>query len=164
MKTLYLVRHAKSSWANANTGDFDRPLNERGLKSATLMAALLKEKKVLPEMIVTSPANRAITTADIFCDTLEFPKVLIQRRIEIYEGGTGNLLNIVQQLPDSGKTVMLFGHNPTITEFSNLLSGHHIDSMVTCSVARIDMAVESWKDAAKNTGKLVWYEFPKKHD
>jgi len=163
MKTLYLVRHAKSSWANAETGDFDRPLNERGLKSAPLMATLLKEKKVIPELIVTSPANRAVTTAEIFCEILGYPKELIQQRIEIYEGGTGNLLNIVQQLPDSSKTVMLFGHNPTITEFSNLLSGNHIDSMVTCGVARIDMSVESWRDAACKTGKFVWYEFPKKH-
>jgi len=163
MKTLYLVRHAKSSWANAETGDFDRPLNERGLKSAPLMATLLKEKKVIPELIVTSPANRAVTTAEIFCEILGYPKELIQQRIEIYEGGTGNLLNIVQQLPDSSKTVMLFGHNPTMTEFSNLLSGNHIDSMVTCGVARIDMSVESWRDAARKTGKFVWYEFPKKH-
>ena len=164
MKTLYLVRHAKSSWANAQTGDFDRPLNERGLQSAPLMAALLKEKKVIPELIITSPANRALTTAEIFCDILEYPKELIQQRVEIYEGGTGNLLNIVQQLPDSSKTVLLFGHNPTMTDFSNLLTGNHIDNMVTCGVVRIDMAVKSWKDAARHTGKLVWYKFPGKEN
>jgi len=162
MKTLYLIRHAKSDWKNAQTGDFDRPLNERGLKSAPLMATLLNEKKVTPELVITSPANRALTTAELFCEILGYPKELIQQRIEIYEGGAGNLLKIVQQLPDSKNTVMLFGHNPTMTEFSTLLSGNQIDSMVTCAVVRIDMDIESWKDAARNTGKLIWYEFPKK--
>ena len=162
MKTLYLVRHAKSDWKNPHCGDFDRPLNERGLKSAPFIAGLLKEKKVHPELVMASPANRALTTAEIFCEILGYPKELIQQRIEIYEDGAGNLLKIVQHLPDSSNTVMLFGHNPTMTEFSTLLSGKLIDSMKTCSVNCIAMDIESWKDAASNTGKLVWHEVPGK--
>ena len=72
MKTLYLVRHAKSDWGNAHTGDFQRTLNHRGLKAAPYMAALLKEKKVFPELVISSPANRALTTAEFFCEILGY--------------------------------------------------------------------------------------------
>ena len=113
MKTLYLVRHAKSDWGNAHTGDFQRTLNHRGLKAAPYMAALLKEKKVFPELVISSPANRALTTAEFFCEILGYPKELIQQRMEIYEGGAGQLLKIVQQINDNCKTALLFGHNPT---------------------------------------------------
>jgi phosphohistidine phosphatase len=162
MKTIYLVRHAKSDWENALTSDFDRPLNARGTKSAPVMASLLKKMDVLPELIISSPANRAITTAELFCEILGYPKELIKQRIEIYEGGSQMLLKIVREMSDSCKIVMLFGHNPTITQFSNLLTGNHIDSLVTCGVVRIDLEINSWKEAAADTGKIVWYEFPKK--
>ncbi len=163
MKTLYLVRHAKSSWESARQSDFERTLNERGLKAAPLMANLLKKKQVLPQSVIASPANRAITTAELFCEILNFPEKEIKKRIEIYEGGSGQLLQIVREIPDSTKTAMLFGHNPTITEFSNLLTEEYIDSLATCGVVRIDLKIESWKDALPGTGKLVWYDYPKKH-
>ncbi len=163
MKTIYLVRHAKSDWGNAQMGDFQRTLNPRGLKAAPYMAALLKQKKVIPELVITSPANRALCTAELFCEILGYPKEQIQQRMEIYEGGTSQLLKIVQQINDSCKTALLFGHNPTMTDFSNLLAGHQVDSLVTCGVVRIDMEIKSWKDAAPATGNFVWYEFPKKH-
>jgi phosphohistidine phosphatase len=163
MKTIYLVRHAKSDWGNAHITDFDRTLNDRGMKSAPLMASLLKKKKVVPELIISSPANRALTTAELFCEILGYQKEQIQKRIEIYEGGTRQLLKIVHEIDNRFETAMLFGHNPTITQFSNLLAGNHLENMVTCGVARIDMKVKSWNDAASDTGQLVWYEFPKKH-
>ncbi len=162
MKTLYLVRHAKSDWGNA-CSDFQRTLNERGLKAAPYMAALLKEKKVIPELVIASPANRALCTAELFCEILGYPKELIQQQIEIYEGGAGRLLKIVQQINDSCNTAMIFGHNPTMTDFSNLLAGHNVDSLETCGVVRLDMGITSWKEAAPDTGNFVWYEFPKKH-
>jgi phosphohistidine phosphatase len=163
MKTLYLVRHAKSDWGNANTGDFDRTLNQRGMKAAPFMATLLKKKEILPELVITSPANRALTTAELFCEILGYPEEQIQQRIEIYKGGVLDLLKIVQQIPDTCSTAMLFGHNPTLTEFSNLLTGSYIDSLVTCGVVRIDMDIELWKNANPDCGKLAWYDFPKKH-
>ncbi len=163
MKTIYLVRHAKSDWGSEHTSDFDRTLNERGMKAAPFMASLLKEKKVRPELVIASPAIRALTTAEIFCDILGYPKEKIEKRIEIYEGGAGRLLNIVQQITDKCSTAMIFGHNPTMTAFSNLLSGGGIDSLVTCAVVRIDLDIKSWSDAEAETGKLVWYDFPKQH-
>ena len=163
MKTLYLVRHAKSSWENAQQSDFERPLNERGMKAAPFMADLLKKKEVHPHYVISSPANRAITTAELICEILHFPVKEIKKRIEIYEGGSGHLLQIVQEIADSTQSAMVFGHNPTITEFSNLLTEKYIDSLVTCGVVRIDLKIASWRDAAPGKGKLVWYEYPKKH-
>ena len=161
MKTIYLVRHAKAG--SAHSGDFDRTLNDVGLKAAHFMAEMLEEKSVVPDLVIASPAIRALTTAEIFCYILGYPKEQIEKRIEIYEGGAGRLLKIVQQIPDNCTTAMLFGHNPTMTAFSNLLSGGGIDSLATCGVARIDLDIKSWSDADAETGKLVWYDFPKKH-
>ncbi|MEI6651503.1 MAG: histidine phosphatase family protein [Chlorobiaceae bacterium] len=161
MKTIYLVRHAKAG--SAHSGDFDRTLNKVGLKAAHFMAELLEEKSVVPDLVIASPAIRALTTAEIFCDILGYPKEQIEKRIEIYEGGAGRLLKIVQQIPDNCSTAMLFGHNPTMTAFSNLLSGGGIDSLATCGIARIDLDIKTWSDADADTGKLVWYDYPKKH-
>ena len=107
MKTLYLVRHAKSSWDNPNQGDFDRPLNRRGEKAAPFMAKLMQQKSVNPDLILSSPANRALTTAEIFCETLGYPPEKIEQRIEIYEGGLNHMLQLVQQIPDNCTTAML---------------------------------------------------------
>ncbi len=163
MKTIYLVRHAKSDWGNASTGDFDRTLNERGMKNAPVMAARLKKKGILPELVISSPATRALTTAELFSETLGYPEEKIQKRMEIYRGGVLDLLKIVQQIPDLYDSAMLFGHNPTLTEFSNLLTGSYTENLVTCGVIKIELDIESWKSANPDSGKLSWYDFPKKH-
>lgn len=163
MKTLYLVRHAKSSWDNPNQGDFDRPLNRRGEKAAPFMAKLMQQKSVNPDLILSSPANRALTTAEIFCETLGYPPEKIEQRIEIYEGGLNHMLRLVQQIPDSCTTAMLFGHNPTLTSFANFISGKHLENIVTCGIVRIDMKNSSWQETLLDSGELVWYEYPKKY-
>jgi phosphohistidine phosphatase len=163
MKTLYLVRHAKSSWDNAGISDFERPLNDRGLQSAPSMAGLLKENQVRPDIIISSPATRAIETAVIFCEVLGHDADTIRQHIEIYEGGVRNLQKIVQHIPDNCRVAMIFGHNPTMTEFSNFLTGKHIDNIVTCGIVRIDFGLQSWNEVTMNSGSMVSYDFPKKH-
>ncbi len=163
MKTLYLVRHAKSSWDNANLADFDRPLNKRGHKAAPFMAKLMHEKNVQVDLIISSPANRALATAEIFSDVLEYPREKIEQRIEIYEGGLNHMLQLVRQIPDNCSAAMLFGHNPTLTSFANLLSGEHLENIVTCGIVRIDMKSGSWQETMMDSGELVWYEYPKKY-
>jgi len=128
------------------------------------MAELLKGKNVTPDMIVSSPANRAITTAGIFAGILGYPVEKIMQNMEIYTGRNSALLQIVQTLPDNCSSAVLFGHNPVMTDFSNFMTGEHLDNMVTCGVVRIDMDNCSWKDACERSGKLVWYEYPKKHE
>ncbi len=163
MKTIYLVRHAKAGSGSAHTGDFNRKLNEVGLKAAHFMAELLEERSTRPDLVLASPATRAMSTAEIFCDILDYPRERIEDRMEIYEGGAGRLLTILQHVADINNTVLLFGHNPTITSFSNLLAGDNLDSIATCGVVKIDCAIESWRDVSPGIGKLVWYEFPKKY-
>ena len=163
MKTLYLIRHAKSSWDNANLADFDRPLNKRGQKAAPLMAKLMQENNVQCDRIISSPANRALTTAEIFCEALGYPTEKIEQRIEIYEGGINHMLQIVRQIPESASSAMLFGHNPTLTTFANFITGEHLENIVTCGIARIDMKSDSWQETMMDSGELVWYDYPKKH-
>lgn len=163
MKTLYLVRHAKSSWDDASLADFDRPLNKRGKKAAPFMAGMMLQKSIRPDLVISSPAHRALITAEIFCHTLGYPKEKIEERPEIYEGGINHMLRLVQEIPDSCSTVILFGHNPTLTSFANFISGEHLGNIVTCGVARIDMKSNSWQETRLDSGKLMWYESPKKH-
>ncbi|WP_076792688.1 histidine phosphatase family protein [Chlorobium sp. KB01] len=162
MKTICLVRHAKSNWADAQTGDFDRSLNSRGEHTASLMAAMLKAMGVAADLVISSPANRAISTAELFCEILDYPKEKIVRRMEIYEGRADQILAIIQEMAESIETAVIFGHNPTITEFANLLSAAHMESMETCGMVRIDLEIAMWKDAAYGKGKKVWYEYPKR--
>lgn len=163
MKTLYLVRHAKSSWDNATLADFDRPLNKRGQKAAPFMAKLMHKNNVQTDLVISSPAHRALTTAEIFCDVLKYPMEKIEQRIEIYEGGVNHMLQLVRQIPDNYSTAMLFGHNPTLTSFANLISGQHLENIVTCGIVRIDLKSNSWQETAMDSGELVWYEYPKKY-
>ncbi len=163
MKTLYLVRHAKSSWENANLSDFDRPLNKRGRKNAPFMAELMRGKNVHPDLVVSSPANRALTTAEIFCETLGYPLENIEQRIEIYEGGLNHMLLLVQQIPDNYAIAMLFGHNPTLTSFANFISGERLENIVTCGIVRINFKSNTWQETMMDAGELVWYEYPKKY-
>lgn len=163
MKTLYLVRHAKSSWDNTYQADFDRPLNKRGRKAAPFMANLLRENNVQVDLIISSPANRALTTAETFCEVLGYPHEKIEQRIEIYEGGINQMLQIVREIPDSCSSAMLFGHNPTLTSFANFISGEHLENIVTCGIVRIDMKPALWQHTMMDSGKLEWYEYPKKY-
>ncbi|ARM31675.1 histidine phosphatase family protein [Prosthecochloris sp. HL-130-GSB] len=163
MKTLYLVRHAKSSWDNANMADFDRPLNKRGMKAAPFMANLLKEKAVAPDLIISSPANRALTTAEIFAETLDYPVEEIRQQMEIYEGGINHCIRIIHNIPDTVSTAMLFGHNPTLTLLANFLSGEHIENIVTCGVVELALKHENWHETMMDSATLGWYEYPKKH-
>lgn len=159
-KRLYLVRHAKSSWSNARQSDFQRPLSERGLQAAPLMARRLKEREEIPSLMVSSPAKRAITTALLFAETFGHPEEAIERKMEIYTGGAEALLEIVRSLPEDCRSAMLFGHNPSMTIFSNLLSGEQLADMATCGVICIDMGKPLWREIGERSGRRLWYDYP----
>ncbi|ANT65918.1 SixA phosphatase family protein [Prosthecochloris sp. CIB 2401] len=162
MKTLVLVRHAKSSWESAAQDDFDRPLNQRGQHDAPIMARRVMEKGVRPDLLVSSPAMRAITTAEIFVVTMGLPQELLRENREIYEAGLNELVRIVRELPEGAETVLLFGHNPGITLLNKFLCGEHIDNVVTCGAICMELEAGSWKEVGTGAGKLLWYEYPKK--
>ncbi len=161
MKTLILIRHAKSSWDNATLSDFDRPLNDRGLRDAPHMGKRLKEKNLAPDLVISSPANRALTTCTIISETIGFPMERIQTDKAIYHASEEQLLSIVQNLPDFADQVMLYGHNPGFTDFANRLTNSHIDNISTCGIVACQVSVNSWKDVQWGSGKVLFYDFPK---
>ncbi len=162
MKTLYLLRHAKSSWDNSSLADFERPLNERGLTAAPLMGETMREKNFLPEVIVSSPAKRARQTAGLVKDSAD-----IEGEIEfderIYEASTSNLLQVVSGLSDENTGAMLVGHNPGFENLVRVLTGK-FETMPTAALAVIDLEIESWREVSPDCGSLREFLRPKELD
>lgn len=163
MKTLYLNRHAKSSWDNSSLSDFERPLNKRGKRDAPLMGKVLSELVKAPQIIYSSPANRAITTAYQIAENFGYDKENIIQDQTIYEAGVSDIMRIINSTSDEHDTIMFFGHNPTFTMISNYLSDKQLDNLPTCGFVQIDFNLKSWNDIEGNTGKLILFEYPKKH-
>ena len=164
MKTIYLVRHAKSEWEHGHIPDIDRPLNARGYRDADAMSKLLKEKKILPDLVVTSPAVRAITTALIFCRNFNIHPADIVIMPELYESTVRQYTQCVSSLDNRFKNVMLFGHNPVITNFANNLTTSFTEGLPTCAVAGIHLShCREWANLTDAEGELVLYDFPKNH-
>lgn len=159
MKTLLLLRHAKSDWGDAGLRDFDRPLAKRGEKDAPRMGGVLTEKAVSPDLIVCSPAVRATQTMERFKDaaSLDLP---IEFEPNIYEASVGELMKIVRRLPDDKNTVLMIGHNPGFEALLWRLTGV-AEHMPTAALACIELPVEKWEDVEDNQGKLVWFMTPK---
>jgi phosphohistidine phosphatase len=162
MKTLYLVRHAKAGWHDPFQADFNRTLTKRGHRQAEEMSERLRKKGITPERLISSPAQRALETAEIFADELGIERREIVQKIEIYEGGIDALASVVRSFADEDDTAMLFGHNPAISAFAGWLTGQPAEAMNTCGVAKIELACDHWRDAAESSGTLAWYKFPER--
>lgn len=161
MRTLYLIRHAKSSWDNPGLRDFNRPLNERGQREAPLMAALIAEMGIKPNLIVSSPARRAITTAQYFAEALGIAEEDIVRNQDIYEADPQDILRLISGLPESAETVFVFGHNPTFTDVANHFSDDFIENIPTCGIVRIDSPADSWRSFYEGNARVSAQYFPK---
>ena len=163
MRTLYLIRHAKSSWSNTDLHDFERPLNERGLADAPKMGKRLKEKEVYPDLMLSSPAVRALTTCKSISSILGYPVEQIKTDRDLYHADEDALLSAIQNLEDHHKIVCLFGHNPGITEFANQLFDIYIDNIPTAGIIAGNLPVEHWSDAQFKCGKFLFFDFPKRN-
>ncbi|MCC6413412.1 MAG: histidine phosphatase family protein [Saprospiraceae bacterium] len=161
MRTLYLIRHAKSSWDNPGLRDFNRPLNERGQRDAPLMAALIAKMGIKPDLIVSSPARRAITTAQYFADALGIADDDIVRNQEIYEAYPQEILRLISELPEKSETVFMFGHNPTFTDVANRFSDDFIENIPTCGIVRIESPADSWRSFYEGNARVIAQYFPK---
>lgn len=161
MKTVYLVRHAKSSWDYPNLRDSERPLNERGLRDAPNMAKIMKGKSVSPDAIISSPAVRALTTATFFKNELNLEGEDILIRDEIYEANPSTIIKLIQRLPESYDTIMVFGHNPTFTSVANYFTDEYIYNVPTCGIVRIEGDLRNWTEFNKDKAKLTAFFFPK---
>ncbi len=163
-KQLILVRHGKSDWAGTGISDFDRPLNHRGNKNAVEMAERLSRKNLVAELIVSSPAKRALTTAQHFSNVWNMPVKNIQKEPSVYEANTRALLDVVSQLNNDYDRIALFGHNPGLTDFVNYLTDGHVYNLPTAGVVVIDFPFEDWLLVSQHTGTLLIIDYPKSEE
>jgi phosphohistidine phosphatase len=161
-KKLLLIRHAKSDWSTPNCSDFDRPLNKRGNENALMMAKRLKNNGILLQKIVSSPALRAISTANIIATEIGISKNKIELNKFIYEASCNTLLKIVNELDQKTDFVTLIGHNNAITDLAVYLTDADIFNIPTCGMVMITFPFKDWKMISKNTGEVVFYDYPKK--
>ena len=166
MKTILLMRHAKSSWKSEDVEDIDRPLNKRGKKDAPYMGELLAKKKKTPELILSSSAKRARQTAKAVAKECKYDGD-IQYFDSLYLAEPQAYIDALQQVPDELGRVMIVGHNPGMESLLQQLSGR-VETLSTGAIAFIDLPVKKWKDLGKEVeGSLmaVWYpESSKKKD
>ncbi len=161
MKTLYIVRHAKSSWDYPHLSDFDRPLNKRGKRDVPDMGERLSKAGILPSLIVSSPANRAINAAKGIAEKIGYPLNKIIEDQNIYHAGTGNLKRIIAGTPNQYDSLMIFGHNPGFTWLINDLCDFYLDNLPTCAICGIEFDISSWSDIKNQKGRKVFYDYPK---
>lgn len=165
MRRLTLVRHAKSDWSVAGQPDWDRPLNARGLKDAPDMARRLRERKLKPDCILTSPAARALTTAAIFARELGVDAAKLHQDERLYHATPMTVLAVIRDLGAAARHVMVIGHNPGLTEFADQVSvDRRVDHMPTCAVVTLALDVRQWADLDWSTGKEVDLDYPRNTD
>ena len=160
MKELYIIRHAKSSWGNAQLSDFDRPLNDRGRAAAPEMGGRLVAAGICPDVIISSSAVRALTTARLIASRFTSNIDIIEES-ELYHASTFLLLNIVNRLPDKFDKVFLVGHNPGLTNFAEYLSNEQFGNLPTAAVVGVRFDADSWKEISGSTGDCFLYDYPK---
>ena len=161
MRLLTLVRHAKSSWDHPELSDFDRPLNDRGRRDAPRMATHAKGALGRPDRLISSPAVRALTTAQVFAGVLGIAESDIVIEPRIYEAAPERLLMLLQWLDDDDRHVMLFGHNPGFSELAHLLARCSFDDLPTCAVVQLGFASKLWSEVGERSGVQRFYAFPK---
>jgi phosphohistidine phosphatase len=162
MKTLTILRHAKSSWDQKGLPDFERPLNSRGEQNAPMMAARLTEAGIRPSLILSSPAVRAWTTARLVAREISYPLEFLQRESSLYLAGVDRLLELLAAQDAGFNSVVIVGHNPGLTEFANYLLPGVTDNIPTCGIVALNVETEDWDLRNKKNAELLLYDYPKK--
>ncbi|PJA96379.1 MAG: phosphohistidine phosphatase [Ignavibacteriales bacterium CG_4_9_14_3_um_filter_34_10] len=163
MKELYLLRHGKSSWNDPTISDVDRPLNKRGKKDAEFMGNVMRQLNLFPEIIITSTAKRAYSTAKRIAGVLEYEKEKLIKDSELYDCSTEHLLNFVKSLNDIYDKFLIVGHNPEITLFTNRFCNESIINIPTCGLVVIKTDSKFWNELNFGIGVLSFFEYPKKY-
>jgi phosphohistidine phosphatase len=162
LKTLYLIRHAKSSWNNASLSDYDRPLNERGKRDVVTMGSVLNQKGVLPDCIIASAAKRTRKTAKKIAKGVGFNESEIKFEKELYHSGIIDLLKFTNNISDEYLSAFIIVHNPGVSAFCDYLTHYTVD-FPTCGIAKITFDIDSWAEVSNGLGDLEWFDYPKKH-
>ena len=161
MKSIFLIRHAKSSWDSPTSYDFDRPLNERGHKDAPMMAQRLISQKVTIDAFVSSTAQRAFTTAEYFHKAFKATPSQFILKPELYHAHPSVFYEVIRTLDDEWKTAAIFSHNPGITEAVNSLAVATLDEMPTCAVFGVSADIKHWKEFASADKRFLFFDYPK---
>lgn len=161
MRTLILVRHAKSDWGNPGLEDFDRPLNERGKKDAPEMAERLVARKLKVDAIIASPAKRAAKTARFFAKACQIKKEKILYKEELYLAEPPVFFDVIAGTDDGYRTIALFSHNFGITHFANMLTDVRVDNIPTCGVFAVKADCKKWADFRTAPKEFLFFDYPK---
>ena len=157
------MRHAKSSWDEPAPTDYERPLNKRGKHDAPLMGDVLKKLNIKPDIIISSGAKRAITTAKLVAEKIDYPIKKIIEEKKIYDESERGILKIINKLDDKYSEALLVGHNPVFTGLINILADYNLPNLPTAALAGIVFEVDQWQAVAMHLGKVFCYEYPKKY-
>lgn len=160
MKNILLLRHAKSSWKNKGLNDIDRPLNKRGFKDAPLMAERFVSMNILPDLIISSSSKRTILTIEYFRKALTSKHEFITTE-QLYLANSDELLEILSNVDEKFRVVMLVCHNPGITDLANLLSNEFTENIPTCGLAGFSYD-GIWSTIKNRSCKLIFFDYPKK--
>lgn len=161
MKSLIVIRHAKSSWDFSALNDFDRPLNERGHNDAPIMAQRLLDKKITIDAFVSSTANRALTTATYFAKAYEVKAEAIIQVPELYHAAPSVFYEVIKNVDAHLNSIAIFSHNPGITDFVNQLTNTRIADMPTCAMFGVTIKTNNWAAFATAEKEFWFFDFPK---
>ena len=162
MRRLTLVRHAKSDWSLPGQNDWDRPLNRRGQRDAPEMARRLRSRRLKPDLILASPAVRALTTATVMARELKVPAAHVLQDERLYLAAPPDMLAVIRELGGTARHLMVFGHNPGVTDCANRLSaGDQIDNLPTCGVFTATFDIPAWSELDWGGGNEAEFDYPK---
>ena len=169
MKSIIIIRHADASYDTNVPTDFDRPLTNQGLLDAKVMGGILADKKLDIDIIISSPANRAIATAKIIAEQIEYDKIIEEKK-RIYNASSREILDIISKLNNEINSVIVFGHNPGLHMLTEQLSSQNFNQFPTCAIAKITLNFTSWetinslylKEENECIGSLEYFLTPKK--
>lgn len=162
MKTLTLLRHAKSSWKDASLQDRERPLNGRGQRDAPIMAQHINEAGIRPSLILSSPAVRAWTTAKTIAHEIGYPAEFLQQEDRLYHASIRSLLKVISEQDSGFNNLMIVGHNPGLTDFANYLTPKITDNIPTCAFVSFEIDREDWNLDVDAETRLMVYDYPKR--
>lgn len=163
-RTLYMIRHAKSSWSNPADSDFERPLNDRGKRDSPFIGSKLKEKNILPDIIISSTAKRAAQTAKKIATAIGYDISNIKWLDKLYHCSPASYEEVLYELDDDIQSVCIVSHNPGVTQFVNEQSdSFYTDNMPTCAVVGIEFDLNSWQEFNLVDKRIILFEYPKKY-
>jgi phosphohistidine phosphatase len=161
MKTLLLIRHAKSSWNDSSLPDIERPLNDRGKSDAPMMAQRLIEKKLDIDLFITSPAKRARKTCEKFMKEFKIDEENAVIEPGLYEAGEEDFYAVIEAIDNRHNVAALFSHNPGLTYFVNLLTDTRVNNVPTCGIFAVRLHEDDWATIKTGKKEFLFFDIPR---